>query len=87
MIIRLRNIEEFKKLLHNPFVKHQIGPKRYFVCSSSTGIVLVPVVTSRHSHIYSITISSDKDYEEALKLLKDLGFNSPIACTATPEYS
>jgi hypothetical protein len=87
MIVRFRNIEEFKKLLSNPHAKRQIGPTRYFVCSSATGVVLVPVVTSRHSHVYSITISSDKDYEEALKLLKDLGFNSPIACTATPEYS
>ena len=87
MLVRFRNIDEFKKLLHNPMVRRQIGPNRYFVCSSATGVVLVPVVTSRHSHVYSITISSDKDYEEALNILKQLGFNSPISCTATPEYS
>jgi len=87
MIVRFRNIEEFKKLLVNPYLRKQLNPRRYFVCSSAAGVVLVPIVTSRHSHVYSITISLDKDYEEALKLLKDLGFNSPIACTATPEYS
>ena len=86
MIIRLRNLEEFKKLLQNVYLRKQLNPSRYFVCSSATGIVLIPVVTSRHSHVYIITISSDKDFEEAQKLLKDLGFNSPIACTATPEY-
>jgi len=87
MIIRLRNLEEFKKLLQNPYIRRQIGPNRYFVCSSATGIVLIPVVTSRHTHVYSITISNDKEFEEAQKLLKDLGFNSPISCTAIPEYS
>jgi hypothetical protein len=87
MLVRFRNIDEFKKLLHNPYLRKQLNPQRYFVCSSATGVVLVPVVTSRHSHVYSITISSDKDYEEALKLLKDLGFSSPIACTAVSEFS
>jgi hypothetical protein len=87
MIVRFRNIEEFKKLLINPYLRKQLNPQRYFVCSSATGVVLVPIVTSRHSHVYSITISSDKDYEEALNILKQLGFNSPISCTALPEYS
>jgi len=87
MIVRIRNVEEFKKLLQNTYLRKQLNPQRYFVCSSATGVVLVPIVTSRHSHVYSITISSDKDYETALELLKQLGFNSPIACTATPEYS
>jgi hypothetical protein len=87
MIVRIRNVEEFKKLLTNQYLRRQLNPQRYFVCSSTAGIALIPIVTSRHSHVYSITISSDKDFEEALKLLKDLGFNSPISCTALPEYS
>jgi len=86
MIVRFRNIEEFKKLLQNPYIKRQICPTRYFVCSSATGVVLIPVVTSRHSHVYNITISNDKEFEVALELLKQLGFNSPIACTAMAEY-
>jgi hypothetical protein len=87
MIVRIRNVEEFKKLLQNTYLRKQLNPQRYFICSSSTGIVLVPVVTSRHSHVYSVTISNDKEYETALELLKQLGFNSPISCTALPEYS
>jgi len=86
MLVRFRNIEEFKKLLQNVYLRKQLNPQRYFVCSSATGVVLVPVVTSRHSHVYSITISNDKEYEEALKLLKDLGFNSLISCSAMSEY-
>jgi hypothetical protein len=86
MLVRFRNIEEFKKLLINPYLRKQLNPQRYFVCSSATGVVLVPVVTSRHSHVYNITISNDKEFEVALELLKQLGFNSPIACTAMAEY-
>ena len=86
MIVRFRNIEEFKKLLVNPYLRKQLNPRRYFVCSSAAGVVLVPIVTSRHSHVYSITISNDKEYETALELLKQLGFNSTIACSAMSEY-
>jgi len=84
--MNVKSFEEFRSKVEILQSQMKVVPRRYVVCVGGNGIVFVPTVSSRHTHVIVFyTAFSIKDFQDAVEYLQKLGFNILEHCTARPE--
>jgi len=86
LVISAPNIKKFVEDLNTLIATGRVNSKRYVACVGASGIVLLPTVTSRHSHsVWFLGFEELEDFRNAVEELKKRGFQIIEKCTAYPE--
>jgi len=84
--IQVLDEKMFEEKLKHLRIYKRLSPDRYFVCAGQQGIVLVPTVTSKNTHIFVFTGFENIDgYTKAIEILRKSGFTVITECNAFTE--
>jgi len=79
-------IDIFRETLNGlRHIDKRLTPERYYVCAGEK-VVLMPVKSSKHLHVYVFTdFETLDDYTKSLELLRSMGFKVFENCAVLPE--
>jgi len=84
--MNVKSFEEFRSKVEILQSQMKVVPRRYVVCVGGNGIVFVPTVSSRHTHVIVFyTAFTLEDLQNAVDFLVKQGFQVLEHCTARPE--
>jgi len=84
--MNVKSFEEFRQKVEILRDQMKVTPQRYIVCVGGNGMVFVPTVTSRHTHVVVFYVAfTIEDFQQTLDFLTKLGYKVLDKCTARPE--